>query len=258
MLIALLFITLVVPLRLVFTHEETTRWVVIYALIDLCFLTDIVLTFFTSFTDEQSSLEETRHKRIAAKYIKTWLIFDIFSVIPFDYMLYAVQSDESNQAFDLFRFSKFARVYKLLRLTRVFKVFKLLKATKMFSAAAEKLSISKSVERLFIFAMYWLLFTHVSACLWILLAQLENENGHYTWINDEEDPAGFDLYFQAFYFTVTTASTVGYGDIGPTTSAERIFCTILMILGVTSFSFVTGSLSSIVSSYDTKEAELSE
>ena len=31
-----------------------------------------------------------------------------------------------------------------------------------------------------------------------------------------------------------------------------------MILGVTSFSFVTGSLSSIVSSYDAKETELSE
>lgn len=123
----------------------------------------------------------------------------------------------------------------------------------MMAAAATKFSISKSVERLVTFAMYWLLFTHVSSCLWILLAQFElQEDGTHTWINEEDDPQGVNLYFQSFYFTVTTASTVGYGDIGPTTTLERIFCATLMILGVTSFSFVTGSLSSIVSSYDYK------
>ena len=130
-LVALLFITLVVPVRLVFTQNESSAWIFIYALIDLIFLTDIVMTFFTTYTDQHTSLEETRHKRIAWNYVKTWLIFDIFSVIPFDYLLFAIQQDENN-AFDLFMFSKFARVYKLLRLTRVFKVFKLLKATNLF------------------------------------------------------------------------------------------------------------------------------
>ena len=43
---------------------------------------------------------------------------------------------------------------------------------------------------------------------------------------------------------------MGYGDITPKTSYERVFCTVLMIVGVTSFSFVSGALASIMASHD--------
>jgi len=39
---------------------------------------------------------------------------------------------------------------------------------------------------------------------------------------------------------LTTTATVGYGDISPTTSAERIFSMMLMFIGVVSFSFLAG------------------
>ena len=60
-----------------------------------------------------------------------------------------------------------------------------------------------------------------------------------------------DLYLVSFYFTVTTIVTVGYGDIHATNSGERAISILLMITGVISFSFATGSLSSIISNYDT-------
>lgn len=62
----------------------------------------------------------------------------------------------------------------------------------------------------------------------------------------------------SFYFTVTTIVTVGYGDITPTNSTERMIAVFLMIIGVISFSFATGSLSSILSNYDSSQAKMKE
>jgi Ion channel len=66
------------------------------------------------------------------------------------------------------------------------------------------------------------------------------------------------LYLTAFYFTVTTIVTVGYGDITPYNNAERCFVIFLMLVGVISFSFATGTLSSIIQSHDSKNAALKE
>lgn len=65
-----------------------------------------------------------------------------------------------------------------------------------------------------------------------------------------------ELYVTSFYFTTTTVLTVGYGDISAESVSEKILCIILMIIGVISFSFATGSLSSIISNYDQYEAVL--
>jgi hypothetical protein len=62
------------------------------------------------------------------------------------------------------------------------------------------------------------------------------------------------LYIVSFYWTITTITTVGYGDISGTNNFERMFCSLMMVVGVVSFSFANGSLASIISSYDSKNA----
>lgn len=62
----------------------------------------------------------------------------------------------------------------------------------------------------------------------------------------------------AIYFTITTLVTVGYGDITAYCMVERIMCSILMVIGVLSFSFASGALASIITSYDASEAQLKE
>ena len=56
------------------------------------------------------------------------------------------------------------------------------------------------------------------------------------------------------YYTVTTITTVGYGDISATDSNERLLAILIMIVGVISFSFATGTLTSLISNVDSKEA----
>jgi len=53
-------------------------------------------------------------------------------------------------------------------------------------------------------------------------------------------------------------TTVGYGDISGQNNLERFVSIFIMLVGVMAFSFATGTLSSIMSSYDAANSKLSE
>ncbi len=64
-----------------------------------------------------------------------------------------------------------------------------------------------------------------------------------------QSQAGESAYFQAFYWLVTTATTVGYGDITPTTMEGKILALVVMVLGVSLLGFLITQLTkSIVES----------
>ena len=62
------------------------------------------------------------------------------------------------------------------------------------------------------------------------------------------------MYVAAIYYTVTTITTVGYGDHSAVNTAERILATIIMIIGVIAFSYATGALSSLIFDTDQRKA----
>lgn len=68
----------------------------------------------------------------------------------------------------------------------------------------------------------------------------------------------YDLWILSFYFIVTTTSTVGYGDLSASTTMERMFTIVIMLAGVTSFTFISGALASILNSSDQSQADLHE
>ena len=69
---------------------------------------------------------------------------------------------------------------------------------------------------------------------------------------------GWDQYIHAMYFTVTTMTTVGYGDMSGANSMERVFCIILMVVGVIVFTFISGAISSVLSNMDSNSSEKAE
>jgi hypothetical protein len=90
--------------------------------------------------------------------------------------------------------------------------------------------------------------------LWIFTArnfQNDDIDGD-TWIEAGgfEDYNLLELYFTSYYFTVTTITTVGYGDIRGNSSMERLICFFLHLIGVLTYSFASGSLTSIIANYD--------
>jgi len=77
----------------------------------------------------------------------------------------------------------------------------------------------------------------------------DDQDSTYTnWIisGDYTELTAVQLYTTSFYFTITTMTTVGYGDISGTNTEERIVCCILMIMGVLFFTYVSGTITNII------------
>ena len=60
------------------------------------------------------------------------------------------------------------------------------------------------------------------------------------------------------YFTITTITTVGFGDLSGTNTLEEGYCAVIMIVGVSLFSFANGALASIIQSQDSANADFQE
>lgn len=134
----------------------------------------------------------------------------------------------------------------------------------------EFLKIGLGFERLFYFVLIFLLGIHLSACFWVITASVlgtesaasANETDTQelftgTWMEkfDLSKMTDMDIYVVAIYWAVQTITTVGYGDVASVNSTERMFCAMMMVIGVIAFSFANGSLTSIMQNYDVHNAE---
>ena len=145
----------------------------------------------------------------------------------------------------------------LYRFARVMKVVK--ERNTLIKYVNEVFKISAGFERLIFFIILCVVVCHIASCFWVILARLE-ENTYNTWIyrNGYTDESNARIYLAAMYFVLTTVTTVGFGDISGKNTNERIMCIILMCIGVFAFSFSIGSLSSMLSTMDSRKAHLKE
>lgn len=114
-------------------------------------------------------------------------------------------------------------------------------------------------ERLLFFLFAAFMSVHIIACLWVFFSTLLDDENAATWIDDSFLGMSIgEKYLTSLYFTITTFSTVGYGDISAHNYVERIFCIIVMIAGVTAFATGTSAMTNLISTYDHENAKLQE
>jgi Ion channel len=71
---------------------------------------------------------------------------------------------------------------------------------------------------------------HVLICFWIFIGQADFMEKP-SWISlVPQNQSALSYYIDASYFVVTTASTVGYGDIIPVNKLEMVYCMALEVL----------------------------
>jgi len=251
--ILILYSAIITPYEIAFSDSNKSNWFEIF--IDILLAIDIVLTFFSAYTDDEENLVKN-HKKIIKKYLQSWFIIDIISVLPL------------NNVFKSGKYSGLTKISKLPKLYRLIKLTKLLRMTKMSSKGnlnrvtkffMEKLKINANVERLFFFVLTFLLMNHLCACFWYFMAKIEDFSPD-SWVVrlGYIDSSNVELYIISFYWTLTTVTTVGYGDITAGTTIERIYNLFIMSFGVLLYSFAIGSLSSIVSTLDQKSEEMNQ
>lgn len=123
------------------------------------------------------------------------------------------------------RYFMLLRTFRLMRVFRVFKLFSFLNEGYLLMA-----SLRKSVNKILVYFLFVLILV---TCLGTIMYMIEGglPNSPYTDIGT------------SIYWAIVTLTTVGYGDITPSTLTGRLLSAFIMLLGYTIIAVPTGIVS---------------
>ena len=141
--LALLFTATITPFEVCLGLE--TAWnalLYVNLVVNSVFMIDIIVQFFLPIIDPATGELIRNHKRIAERYLKTWFLIDVGTVLPFDLVtvaapdLFAVTCGSGS--------SILLKGVKLLRTLRLVKLVRVLRASRIVQRWESAISISTS------------------------------------------------------------------------------------------------------------------
>ncbi|EDV21067.1 uncharacterized protein TRIADDRAFT_30951 [Trichoplax adhaerens] len=228
------FIAIMVPLFVAFKIYSLP----VVILPQICFIIDILLNFRTTYIDSHGHIVY-QSKRIAANYMKTWLIIDLTASIPLELII-----DYENASLSL--------PVTLLKLLR------LLHLIHFMAYCDRKFEYNAAVLALLLLSFATL--AHWLACIWYIIGNQElMNNQRLGWLYElslslnepyynstSGGPSLQDKYVTALYFTLSSLTTVGFGNVSGNTTAEKVFAVITMIIGSLMYAVIFGNVTAII------------
>uniref|UniRef100_A0A183C8X5 Cyclic nucleotide-binding domain-containing protein n=1 Tax=Globodera pallida TaxID=36090 RepID=A0A183C8X5_GLOPA len=227
-------------------HQRRVRFSepleIIDLIVDIFFIIDIIINFRTTFVNENDEVVSDPGK-IATHYFKGWFLIDMIAAVPFDLLLVETDSDETTTLIGLLKTAR------LLRLVRV--------ARKLDRYSEYGAAVLLLLMALFCLIAHWL------ACIWYAIgsAELLHKN-NITWLHQlarhlnepyrqngslmNGGPSLKSRYVTSLYFTLSTITSIGFGNVSATTDSEKIFTIIMMICGSLMYASVFGNVSAII------------
>jgi hypothetical protein len=103
---------------------------------------------------------------------------------------------------------------------------------KYFSHFNEMMKLGAGVERLISFLFFFIILNHIFGCFWYMISFLStNVNESWVYRNNLQDEDNItvniyifnfsQIYVASYYWSLTTITTVGYGDISAHNIYER-------------------------------------
>ncbi|XP_024024441.1 potassium channel AKT2/3 isoform X2 [Morus notabilis] len=205
------------------------------SVVDLFFAIDIVLTFFVAYIDSTTQLLVRDFKKIALRYLSTWFLMDVASTIPFETLYYLFTGNR-----------KIPLSCYLLGMLRFWR----LRRVKQFFTRLEKdIRFNYFWTRCARLLFATLLLVHCAGCLYYLLADLYPHKGQ-TWIGTAipnfRETSLWIRYISALYWSITTMTTVGYGDLHAVNTVEMIFIIFFMLFNLGFTAYIIGNMTNLV------------
>ena len=173
--IVMVVAAILTPLQLAFVENDTLGWIVTGAIIDITFLVDILVTFFTAYVDESSYSMVTDKCVIAKKYLKFWFWLDLVSIVPLDAFIMGTTGGGTDMT-QVAKFTRMGKLYKMIRMLRMVKMMRIVKDRKRIMANLDSvMKTNPGVERLIFFCFGFFLFNHTFASIWIMLASFDED-----------------------------------------------------------------------------------
>ncbi|CAF1013702.1 unnamed protein product [Rotaria sp. Silwood1] len=203
---------------------------VIELIVDVMFIIDLLVNLRTTYVKHNEELV-TRASKIAKHYLKGWFLIDVTAAIPFDILFSLLQTNGGGESTTLMGLLKTARLLRLVRIAR-----------KLDRYSEYGVGVLILLTATFALIAHWL------ACIWYAIGRLERSNqgnerligwlaelaNHtHQYYNDSDPTSGptkTSKYITALYFTFSSLTSVGFGNVSPNTNSEKGFSIIIMLL----------------------------
>ncbi len=199
-----LYAAISIPIELAFKINLTSFGLSDW-LISLVFFLDFAINF-SKFKIEKRK-KETREFEEQSWFQGLLLFTDLLAAIPFSLFL----------PFPIF---KLFRLFKLVRVNYIFRTYRHI------------LIQQAGIFTLLNFVFWIVIAINGLACGWHSLGSHENEAGFIT------------NYINALYWTITTLTAVGYGDITPADNYQKLYAIFVEVLGFGVIAFLIGAVAS--------------
>ena len=198
-------------------------------------------------------LVEYDRQKVAWSYGTSWFILDVVSGIPFALieiilgaMTEADSSEGGSSGGGQLKSAKSLKLLRFLKLGRLLKLEKILSSLDRDTLdRIEDFANNGRTQSVFMCAKLLLFMTfscHIMGCIWVLVGRFSLAEGVDSWLeNDINGPfvmkdttAGrhvYSIYLAAFYYALTTMTSIGYGEITPKNNTERLYAVFLEICG---------------------------
>lgn len=244
--IFILYQAIVIPFVIALELVKNPKLVFIEILQDCFFMIDVILNFNTAYVLEGELI--VKRRLIALKYLKGWFILDFISSIPYgiivsskDYFNINSNKIYSLEILGLLRILKLGRMFGLIKLLRIAKLNVMVR---FFNNNFDSKLVSLLNEFLKVLFLL-LIISHWMACIWFYIGKSTHES---SWIDDCElrDLSVKDKYVASMYFVLISMMTVGFGDISPMNSRERVFTVFLQLASGIFFAYMLGTTASLL------------
>ncbi|RZB76268.1 Potassium channel AKT2/3 isoform B [Glycine soja] len=226
----------VYPFEVAFMHKSSNMKIYIAdSVVDLFFGIDIVLTFFVAYIDRTTHLLVRDKKKIVVRYLSTWFVMDLASTIPYEAIGYLFTGKR-----------KLGLPYFLLGL---FRFWRIRRVKQYFTRLEKDIRFSYFWVRCARLLSVTLFSIHCAGCLYYMLADRYPHQGK-TWIgavNPNFRETSLRIrYISAMYWSITTMTTVGYGDLHAVNTLEMIFIIFYMLFNLGLTAYLIGNMTNLV------------
>ncbi|XP_054779281.1 potassium channel AKT2/3-like isoform X2 [Prosopis cineraria] len=215
--------------------SPTHKLYIVDNVVDLFFGVDIVLTFFLAYIDRSTQLLVRDSKQIALRYVSTWFIMDVASSIPYEALGYL--------------FTGKRKVGLTFFLLGILRLWRLRRVKQYFTRLEKDIRFSYFWVRCVRLLCVTFFIAHCGGCLYYLLADVYPHLGK-TWIGslnpDFKETSIWIRYISAMYWSLTTMTTVGYGDFHAVNPMEMAFTISYMLFNLGLIAYLIGSMTNLV------------